>query len=298
MNGRRMAAAGVVAAAVTAGAVAGALIGIPGISSASSSPKVSTAATSNSTPTTGHFGHRFRGFGGASIGIGGQGVLAAAAKALGLSTPDLLKKLSDGKTTIADVAQQEGVDLSKVTDAMEAVSNSAIQKLVNNPFPAFPDLNGKAPQFGKGKGPGAPGIFGFGFGQLQGSIDSLAKSLGISTSDLMTDLGKGQSIADIAKSKNVDINTIINSLVADATSKINAAVSAKHLSQAQATKIEANLKDMITKLVNNSFKFGFGGKGGKMGPGFGHFAFGGFPGGPGAPGATPTTPSTPPPPSA
>ena len=297
MNGRRMVAAGVVAAAVTTGAVAGAVLGIPGISSATSSPKVSTAATSNSTPTTGRSGHRFRGFGGPSIGIGGQGVLAAAAKALNLSTPDLLKKLSDGKTTIADVAQQEGIDLSKVTDAMEAVSNAAIQNLVNQPFPSFPNFKGKAPQMGPGQGPAAPGIFGFGFGfgQLRGSIDSLAKSLGISTKDLMTDLGKGQSIADIAKSKNVDINTIIDSLVADATSKINSAVSAKHLSSAQATKIEANLKDEITKLVNGSFKFGgFGGKGGKMGHGFGHF--GGFPGGPA--GATPTMPSTPPAPSA
>ena len=29
-----------------------------------------------------------------------------------------MQKLSDGKTTIADVAEQQGVDLKKVTDAM------------------------------------------------------------------------------------------------------------------------------------------------------------------------------------
>ena len=40
MNGRRMVAAGVVVAAVTVGGVAGALIGVPGLSGASSSPDV------------------------------------------------------------------------------------------------------------------------------------------------------------------------------------------------------------------------------------------------------------------
>ena len=37
-------------------------------------------------------------------------VLDAAAKALNLSTKDLLSKLSDGKTTIADVAKAQNVE--------------------------------------------------------------------------------------------------------------------------------------------------------------------------------------------
>ena len=54
------------------------------------------------------------------------------------------------------------------------------------------------------------------------SIDGVAKSLGISPQDLLKDLGNGQSIADIAKAKNVDVNTIIETLVDDAKSKIDA----------------------------------------------------------------------------
>ena len=287
MNGRRMVAAGVVVAAVTVGGVAGALIASPGRSGASSSPDVSTSATSNSTPSAG--GH-VRGFrGGPGFGAG-KDVMDAAAKALGLSTADLFKKLSDGKTTIADVAKAQNVDVQKVIDAMEAVANSQIQDIVNKPFPV-PQFPGKG---GHGKGPmmgGGPGMgFGFGFaGDLRGSIDSLSKQLGISSQDLLKDLGSGQSIADIAKAKGVDINTIINSLVTDATAKINAAVSDKHLSQDQATKIESGLKDMITKAVNGSFKFGGMG----AGKGFAHgFGFGG-PGGPGGPGGYPGGPAAP-----
>lgn len=276
MIGRRMVAAGVVVAAVTAGAVAGALIGIPGLSGASGSPNVSTVAGEATTTTTPDSGHHLRGFPGARFGAG-KGVLDAAAKALNLSTPDLLKKLSDGKTTIADVAQQENIPLSDVTDAMEAVAKSEISDIVNKPFPKFPDFKRGGRGFGFGKGPmGGMGI-GFGFGDLRGSFDSLATALGISPQDLMKDLAGGQSIADIAKSKNVDINTIIDKLVTDATAKLNDAVNNGHLSKDAAAKIESNLKDMITKIVNNGFKFGGFGDGGF---GFGH---GGFPG-PGGPG--------------
>ncbi len=283
MIGRRMVAGGVVVAAVTVGAVAGALIGVPGLSGASGSPNVVTAASGSTTTTAPGSDHHERGFHRA-FGVG-NGLYDAAAKALGLSTQDLMQKLSDGKTTIADVAKAQNVDISKVIDAMEAVSNSQIQNIVNQPFPMRPDFGGK----GKGwfGGPGRGMGFGFGFGDLRGSVDSLAKSLGISTQDLMKDLAGGQSIADIAKSKNVDINTIINSLVTDATNKVNDAVKNGHLSQDIATKIESNLKDMITKAVNGDFKLGFGGFGGKGGhggfPGFAAPGGGGFPGFPGGP---------------
>jgi hypothetical protein len=283
MNGRRMVAGGVVVAAVTVGAVAGALIGVPGLSGASSSPNVVTAASGTTTTTPGSVRHHrdFRGGMRAD-----DGVFAAAAKALGLSTQDLMTKLSDGTTTIAEVAKAQNVDLSKVTDAMKAVADSRIDDIVNKPFPKRPDFGGTG-MGGKGFGPGRMGGgMGFGFGDLRGSVDSLAKSLGISTQDLVKDLAGGQSIADIAKAHNVDVNTIINSLVTDATNKINDAVKAGHLKQDTATKIEANLKDMITKAVNGDFKFGFGAFGGGKG---GHAVFPGF-GGPGGPGGYPGGP--------
>ena len=68
--------------------------------------------TSNSTPKTDDHG---RGFHVRGVGAGPE-VLDAAAKALGLSTEDLLKKLSDGKTTIADVAKAQNVDVQKVIE--------------------------------------------------------------------------------------------------------------------------------------------------------------------------------------
>src|SRR5262249_53411044 len=123
MIGRRFLAAGIVAGAVAVGGVAGALIGIPGLSSASRSSTTSDATgASGATGTTGPDGGRhFHGFFGLHVGAD-KGVIDAAAQALHLTTEQLLDKLSDGKTTIADVAEQQHVDLQTVTDAMEAVA--------------------------------------------------------------------------------------------------------------------------------------------------------------------------------
>jgi len=280
MIGRRMVAAGVVVAAVAVGGVAGALIGVPGLSSASNSPPSAAAAKTGNGPNVGRHFRRFFG-----LGVGNdKGLLDAAAKALNLSTADLVQKLSDGKTTIADVATQQHVDVHTVIAAMEAVADTDISNLVNNPLP-FPPFGGTPPLGGTGGsgliGPGGPGnpIFGgLGFGMhgvLGGSIDAVAKALGISSSDLLGDLRNGQSIADIATSKHVDLTTLINTLVSDAQTQIDAAVKAGNLPQTVATKLEANLKQLITDAVNNSFPKGFGRVGGfgrwgaKRGPGVG-----------------------------
>ncbi len=263
MIGGRFVAASVVVAAVAAGGVAGAVVGIPGISNASSSSTSSTATPqAKAAPNE---GRHFRGFPGPSLGAG-KDVLDAAAKALKLSTTDLLQKLSDGKTTIADIAKQQNVDVQTVIDAMTTVAKDDISKLVNNPFPM---------PFGKrGEGPGHGGMPGLGKrGRIRGSLDAAAKALGVSSEDLHTALAKGQSVADVAKSKNIGIDTVIDALVNDATTKIDAALKAGHLNQDQATELTSKLRDKITKAVNDTHSDGGGrfGRGKRSGMhGFGH----------------------------
>jgi len=286
MIGRRLLTASVVLAAVAAGGVAGAVIGIPGISSASSS--TSSSSTTTQPPGAGPYaGRHFGGFPGPSLGAG-KDVLDAAAKALNLSTADLLQKLSDGKTTIADVAGQEHVDVKDVIAAMQAVANTDISNLVNNPFPGRPWKDGRKGPAIATPGSGMPGLGmpGLGMrGELRSSLDTVAKALGVSTADLRTALATGQSIADVAKSKHVDVNTLIGTLVTDAKSKIDSAVKAGDLSQDMANKIESNLQSTITSAVTNAFPKGGGAHGGfghRFGRGRGPSGFNGPP-----PAATP-----------
>jgi hypothetical protein len=256
-----------VVTAVAAGGVGGALIGVPGLSGAQPFPKNATSTAASGTDGVG----RVR---------GDSALLDAAAKALNLTTQQLTDKLSDGKTTIADVAKQQNVDVNKVIDAMAAVDRDRISNIVNKPWP----------KFAKGS-PLGPGV---GFPALRGrgrlgavALEPAAKALGISTDELKTDLANGQTIAQIAKTKNVDLNKVIDALVADASSRIDAAVKAGHLAQAQADSLKTKLKAAISMAVNNAFPKG------PAGGGFGgRFGFPGR-GGVGGPPSTPTAPTAP-----
>jgi hypothetical protein len=256
-----------VVTAVAAGGVGGALIGVPGLSGAQPFP---TAAVSTATAAGTKASGRVR---------GDSALLDAAAKALKLTTQQLTDKLSDGKTTIADVAKQQNVDIKTVISAMTAADSDRIGNIVNKPWPKFAG--------GPPVGPGLGGHFGErGLGRLGAiALDPAAKALGISSAELKTDLANGQTIAQIAKSKNIDLNKVIDALVADESAKIDAAVKAGHLSKVQGDNLKSHLKAVITMSVNNAFPKGP--SGGGFGGGFGFPGRGGVGGPPWAP--TPPT---------
>jgi len=262
--------------AVAAGGVGGALIGVPALSGAT---PFNTSAATTAAPGVKP---------GARLGQNSP-LIAAAAAALKLTPQQLLDKLSDGKTTIADVATAQGVDIKDVIKAMTDADATRIGNIVNKPWPQRP-APGAGPAFGPG-GPAMRGGFGFGFGSA--SLDAVAQALGITTAELKTDLGNGQTIAQIATAKGLKVDDVINTLVGDASKKIDQAVTNKHLTPAMATKLKDMAKTAITNLVNNGFPKGP--KGPKGGFGFpGGRRFGGpnagpsFGGGPGS-GSTSTT---------
>jgi hypothetical protein len=238
---RRILAPAVIIGAVAAGGVAGAILGVPGLSGAQEASTTATAPPA--PPGMPPFGeHR------------GGGELDAAAKALNLTTQQLLDKLADGKTTIADVAKQQHVDINAVIDAMVGADRDRITNMVNNPLPRPGE-----------HGPG-PGHFGMGGGARAGNLDAAAKAIGISSDALRTELRAGKTIADVAKAHNVDVNTVIDALVADATAHIDAAQKDGHLPKAEADHMKSTLKDMITHLVHGDLPkppAGFGFRGGR-----------------------------------
>jgi hypothetical protein len=83
------------------------------------------------------------------------------------------------------------------------------------------------------------------------SLQIAAKDLNMTPAELKTAL-QGQSIAALAKSKNVDPQKIVNDLVADATTRIDAAVSSGKFTSDQATKMKAGLAARITAFVNGT----------------------------------------------
>lgn len=137
-------------------------------------------------------------------------------------------------------------------------------------------LNNKLPQGGFDGGPGRH------FGGMMGlreSAATVAKTLGMTPAELMTALRNGQTLKELAATKGVSTDTLVNAMVAAAEQQLTTAVQNKRITQAQADTIKSTLTQRMTDLVNGTF------------PGRG-MGFGG-PGRWGGPGATPQSPTTP-----
>jgi hypothetical protein len=201
------------------------------------------------------------GWGGHRFGARLEG-LSAAADALGMSASDLRAELRDGKT-IADVAKEKGVDLQTVIDAMVA---DATKRIDERAAQAKEDLPERISDLVNGKVPDHPGP---GFrGGVRAGLDAAATALGISESDLRGELRDGKTIADVAGEKNVDVQTVIDAMVADATKRIDQRVTDGDLDADRAADLKADLPDRISDLVNGEGP-------GPGGPGpWGHGPFG------------------------
>ena len=144
----------------------------------------------------------------------------------------------------------------------------------------------------QGTAPGRDGR-GFGFGGGFGRGDELATAatyLGLSQSALQSDLQSGKTLAQIANATSGKSSSgLIAALVTAQKTKLEAAVTAGTLTQAQADQFTAMLKDRITNMVNGVRPtHGFGGPGGYGGPG----GFGGTTPPSGSGSGSQSTPST------
>jgi len=92
----------------------------------------------------------------------------------------------------------------------------------------------------------------------------VAKAIGISETELNTALSGGQTIAAVAKAHNVDVQKVIDALVADKKDEVAAAVAAGAITQAQADQELANATQFATDQANGT-GFGPGGRGGRGG---------------------------------
>jgi len=114
----------------------------------------------------------------------------------------------------------------------------------------------------------------------------VAKAIGITEADLTTALSGGQTIAAVAKAHNVEVQKVIDALVADKKDEVAAALKAGTITQAQADQELANAAQFATDQVNGT-GFGPGGRGGPGG-GFGGRGHGGPGSGNGTPNASPS----------
>jgi hypothetical protein len=206
-----------------------------------------------------------------AVGVltGGSGSGASAgATATTTTTPQRprAEARADARSERLSQELQPLVDKGTITDAQR---DAVVKQL----------LESKGPAFGHGDRtfPGRPGgpIRAF----LGAGLDTAAKALGMSTADLRTALRDGSSIADVAKQKGVDVDKVIDALVAEAKSKL----AGHDLPGGRTPPTDAQIRQAITRAVNGQLRFGFRGHRPGDGP---------PPMWPGAPGKQPAAPPT------
>jgi hypothetical protein len=220
------------------------------------------------------------GFGSGMRGAG-RDLLDEAATYLGLSETDLRSSLASGKTLAQIANGTSGKSASGLIDALvsaekdelaQAVKDGSltqsrsdqiasslkdrITSLVNG---AFGRRGGPPPDMGRGP---------------SDDLQAAAGYLGISATDLMTQLRSGKTLATIADATNGKSSSgLVDALVAHEQSELAQAVKDGKLTQAQADQLGVSLNERETAFVNGTHgrPGGFGRRGFEpgRGPGYG-----------------------------
>jgi type II secretory pathway pseudopilin PulG len=90
------------------------------------------------------------------------------------------------------------------------------------------------------------------------AMASAADYLGLSTDQLLTRLRNGQSLADIAKAQGKSVSGMKSAMLADATSRLEAAVKSGDMTEAQKNQILDMLRSNADAILNGNGPFGGG----------------------------------------
>ena len=89
-----------------------------------------------------------------------------------------------------------------------------------------------------------------GHGRMGVRLEAAATALGMTEDELRTALREGDSLAEIAAARGVDVQKVVDALVAEATARIDEKVAAGDLSETEADERKAALTERITAMVN------------------------------------------------
>ena len=177
---------------------------------------------------------------------------AVIAEALGMTEDELHTAMQGGKT-VADLATEKGVSLDTIINAViadettqlaqdvsdgnltQAEADQRLADLKTN----LPDMLSQLPP-ARGDGMGRGGKMGG-----PGSPAVIAQALGVTEDELRTAFQDGKSVADVATEKGVSLDTVVNAVIADETTRLAQAVTDGKLTQEQA---DQRLADLSTNL--------------------------------------------------
>jgi uncharacterized protein (DUF433 family) len=191
------------------------------------------------------------------IRVLGSGPIAVAAKAIGIEPEDLLEALRDG-STIADVAEEHGVEPQSVIDAIVASQREMLDAAVANgrltreqADAIADDLEERATELVNDGSPleppwGGPGRWGF----ADGPLAAAAEAIGIEPAEVLQAVRDGSTVAEVAEEHGVDVNAVVDAIVAALRERLDAAVDDGWITQEEADGRAAGLEAEARRIVN------------------------------------------------
>lgn len=189
-----------------------------------------------------------------------NGLISVAAKKLGLTSQELLTELQAGKT-IADVAKEKNVAVETIVEAVLAPQAGWLKGMVDSEqltqeqadaqlallkANVTRQISEARPLVGRWGGP-------------ENSLLSVAaEKLALSSQELLTELQAGKTMADVAKEKDVAVETIVEAVLAPRTEQLKQAVTAGQLTQEQADARLALIKANLTQRMSEAWPQGRG----------------------------------------
>jgi hypothetical protein len=175
----------------------------------------------------------------------------ALAGVLGISVEKYDEAVGQAQTQVVDQAVTEGWLTQDQADLYQ-------WKLEQAP-------EGGMGGFGKGMRMGGRGMGPMGMGPGGDTLVSVAADkLGMKVTELLTELQNEKSIADVAKEKGVDTQTIVDAYVAQAKETLDQAVADGKITQKQADYQLEQMQTRVTEQLESTGQ-GFPGRGGRHG---------------------------------
>jgi len=87
-------------------------------------------------------------------------------------------------------------------------------------------------------------------GGASASLDAAAGAIGIPTSELLSALGDGRTIAEVAEAQDVPVSEVVDVVVVAEQDRLDALVVDGRLTREQADALSADLEERVTDLVN------------------------------------------------
>ena len=201
---------------------------------------------------------------------GAAAVLALAGGGAAVAATQLSPK-AESDAVVADAAKQLGVSSSELKSALTTALEDRIDAAVKDGRLTQAQADELKQRLESGDVPLVGGLGGGGI-HMHGfpHLGAAATYLGVSESDLQTQLEGGKTLADVAKAEGKTVDGLVSALVADEKKELDQAVKDGQITQAQADEMLSGAKDRFTAMVNGERP-----EGGPSGHGF----FGG-PGGP------------------